>query len=174
MCDTGFGFSDIYWAQDTFELNANEENNIFVKIPIDTKNVKLVFDGDSETIIDHLSIETSLGCNYTNENLSLSIDHTSGKISGQINAENKGILMIPICVNEGWEAWIDGQETDILKAYPFILPDEEILNSFNDIVVPVFEKIKNNSREINGLAQLRDALLPKLMSGEIDVSEVEV
>ena len=65
-------------------------------------------------------------------------------------------------------------KTDILKAYPFILPDEEILNSFNDIVVPVFEKIKNNSREINGLAQLRDALLPKLMSGEIDVSEVEV
>ena len=121
MCDTGFGFSDIYWAQDTFELNANEENNIFVKIPIDTKNVKLVFDGDSETIIDHLSIETSLGCNYTNENLSLSIDHTSGKISGQINAENKGILMIPICVNEGWEAWIDGQETDILKAdYAFM------------------------------------------------------
>ena len=42
------------------------------------------------------------------------------------------------------------------------------------IIFPVFERIKNNSREINSLAQLRDALLPKLMSGEIDVSEVQV
>ena len=65
-------------------------------------------------------------------------------------------------------------KTDILKAYPFILPDEQTLKAFNDLIFPVFERIKNNSREINSLAQLRDALLPKLMSGEIDVSEVEV
>ena len=121
MCDTGFGFSDIYWAQEIFELNANEENDIFMKIPSDTKNVKLVFDDAGETIIDDLLIKTSLGCNYTNENLSLSIDNTDGKISGQINAEKKGILMIPICVNKGWKAWVDGQETDILKAdYAFM------------------------------------------------------
>ena len=65
-------------------------------------------------------------------------------------------------------------KTDILKAYPFILPDEQTLKAFNDLIFPVFERIKNNSREINSLAQLRDALLPKLMSGELDVSEVEV
>ena len=65
-------------------------------------------------------------------------------------------------------------KTDILKAYPFILPDEQTLKAFNDLIFPVFERIKNNSREINSLAQLRDALLPKLMSGEIDVSEVQV
>lgn len=65
-------------------------------------------------------------------------------------------------------------KTDILKAYPFILPDEQTLKAFNDLIFSVFERIKNNSREINSLAQLRDALLPKLMSGEIDVSEVEV
>lgn len=65
-------------------------------------------------------------------------------------------------------------KTDILKAYPFILPDEQTLKAFNDLIFPVFERIKNNSREINSLAQLRDALLPKLMSGEIDISEVQV
>ena len=65
-------------------------------------------------------------------------------------------------------------KTDILKAYPFILPDEQTLSAFNDMVVPVFDRIKNNSRETNNLAKLRETLLPKLMAGEIDISEVEI
>ena len=42
------------------------------------------------------------------------------------------------------------------------------------MVVPVFDRIKNNSLETNNLAKLRETLLPKLMAGEIDISEVEI
>lgn len=65
-------------------------------------------------------------------------------------------------------------KTDILKTLPFSLPDKETLANFDRVILPIFEQIKNNSRESYRLAQMRDTLLPKLMSGEIDVSEVEV
>lgn len=60
-------------------------------------------------------------------------------------------------------------KTDILKSYPFDMPDDQTLRAFDDIVIPMFETIKNTTRESNKLVQLRDALLPKLMSGEIDI-----
>lgn len=65
-------------------------------------------------------------------------------------------------------------KTDILKTLPFSLPDKETLANFDRVILPIFEQIKNNSRESYRLAQMRDTLLPKLMSGEIDVSEVEI
>jgi len=55
-----------------------------------------------------------------------------------------------------------------------ILKKLEVLKKFNSIVKPIFEKIHENSLEINYLAKLRYILLPKLMSGDIDVSEVEI
>ena len=42
------------------------------------------------------------------------------------------------------------------------------------LIAPLFAKIRENYDESRRLATLRDTLLPKLMSGEIDVSEVEV
>lgn len=58
----------------------------------------------------------------------------------------------------------------------FILPklDDHDLLEFNTVVHALFSKIKNNSLENIHLAHLRDTLLPKLMSGEIDVSKVTV
>ena len=63
-------------------------------------------------------------------------------------------------------------KTDILKTLPFSLPDKETLANFDRVILPIFERIKNNSRESYRLAQMRDTLLPKLMSGEIDMSDV--
>lgn len=54
-----------------------------------------------------------------------------------------------------------------------IYPKDDIINNFNDICSPIFEKIIINQQENNKLAQLRDTLLPKLLSGEIDVDKVE-
>lgn len=62
----------------------------------------------------------------------------------------------------------------IIKAMQFIVPEEQELNRFYNIVHPIFYKIKINQRENAYLAQLRDTLLPKLMSGEIDVSSVDI
>ena len=51
-------------------------------------------------------------------------------------------------------------------------PDLETLKGFDEVVAKMFEKILVNSKQIQTLTQLRDTLLPKLMSGEIRV-EVE-
>jgi len=51
----------------------------------------------------------------------------------------------------------------------FSFPEENIIKKFNQIITPIFEKILKNKRQIRTLEQLRDTLLPKLMSGEVRV-----
>lgn len=58
---------------------------------------------------------------------------------------------------------------DIVNAYPFLLPNKDILDRFKKIVAPMFRQIKNNLIQIESLTEARDRLLPKLMSGEITV-----
>lgn len=65
-------------------------------------------------------------------------------------------------------------KTDILKNYPTFLPTNEVLSEFDSIVKPLFEMILATTREIKNLTTLRDTLLPKLMSGELDVSELDI
>lgn len=60
------------------------------------------------------------------------------------------------------------------KALSVILPPQELLHKFHLVVSPMFETIKKNKSEVRHLASLRDTLLPKLMSGEIDVSAVRL
>ena len=65
-------------------------------------------------------------------------------------------------------------KTDILKGYPTILPDKETLRRFDDIVMPMFQQMQNLTRESHKLADMRDVLLPKLMSGELDASDIDL
>ena len=65
-------------------------------------------------------------------------------------------------------------KTDILKRYSTILPDKETLRRFDDIVIPMFLQIQNLTRESHKLADMRDTLLPKLMSGKLDVSDIDI
>ena len=55
-----------------------------------------------------------------------------------------------------------------------LIPCEEDYTSFNSIMQPIFELIISNRIEARKLAALRDELLPKLMSGEIDVSAIQL
>lgn len=64
-------------------------------------------------------------------------------------------------------------KTDILKNYPTNLPSADVLNEFDGIIKPIFSMILSNTRETRRLTEIRDILLPKLMSGEIDVSNIE-
>ena len=61
-----------------------------------------------------------------------------------------------------------------LRNIPIVIPPNEILTDFKDIINPIFNNIKINNLEINTLINLRDILLPKLMSGEIDVSKINL
>ena len=65
-------------------------------------------------------------------------------------------------------------KTDILKTFPATKADESTLKEFDALVTPLFDAMLNADRENFKLAAMRDALLPKLMSSEIDVSEVEL
>lgn len=54
------------------------------------------------------------------------------------------------------------------------IPPQKDMLEFHNHISPLFEKIKYNQHEINNLTMLRDTLLPKLMSGEIDVSKIKL
>lgn len=56
-----------------------------------------------------------------------------------------------------------------LRKIPFPTPDEKPLRQFNDVVAPIFKEIIGRVQESRNLIELRDSLLPKLMTGEISV-----
>ena len=62
----------------------------------------------------------------------------------------------------------------IIKAMPFIVPTDDEIARFHAVAGPMFAQILNNQLENDSLAAIRDTLLPKLMSGELDVSELDI
>ena len=65
-------------------------------------------------------------------------------------------------------------KTDILKAFPAVKADADTLTAFDSIAMPLFDAMLNLDRENAHLVAMRDALLPKLMAGEIDLSEIQL
>ena len=57
----------------------------------------------------------------------------------------------------------------LMKSLPIVKPSNNILESFEDILKPIFREQENLEQENTNLATLRDTLLPKLMNGEIKV-----
>ena len=61
-----------------------------------------------------------------------------------------------------------------MKNVPAVIPDDETLAKFSDFCAPIFAQQRILEEQNQSLATLRDNLLPKLMSGEIDVSAVQL
>ena len=61
-----------------------------------------------------------------------------------------------------------------LKSIPAVIPPKELLKDFDELIQPIFSKIRILRAENIRLATLRDSLLPRLMSGELDVSEIDL
>lgn len=88
-----------------------------------------------------------------------------------------------------WFKWLYGQsliqgikggsaqpkfnKTDF-KNLPIFLPPDDLLEQFHQIVKPMFELIDENNMENQALTRTRDTILPRLMSDELDVSDVEI
>jgi type I restriction enzyme S subunit len=64
-------------------------------------------------------------------------------------------------------------KSDIDK-FKFVTPPFDVVRAFSEKVNPMKEEVVNRAKESRRLAELRDALLPRLMSGEIDVSETKI
>ncbi|CDM41727.1 restriction modification system DNA specificity domain-containing protein [Ectopseudomonas oleovorans] len=58
-----------------------------------------------------------------------------------------------------------------LLAYPVVIPSPEVLSRFNHIVEPLLESILSNHEQAQTLTQLRDTLLPRLISGQLRLPE---
>jgi type I restriction enzyme S subunit len=67
---------------------------------------------------------------------------------------------------------VESINSQMIKEIEMIIPDNEKLVAFKEIIKPSFEKIYTNQTQIRTLTQTRDTLLPKLMSGEVRVSEL--
>ena len=63
---------------------------------------------------------------------------------------------------------------DSLNSMEIILPPMEVVDQFENTVSPMDFTIRNNFKEISRLEKIRDNLLPLLLSGELDVSEIEL
>lgn len=61
-----------------------------------------------------------------------------------------------------------------LVAYPVVIPSSDVLEQFNGVIAPVLESILSNHEQAQNLAQLRDTLLPRLISGQLRLPEAEV
>ena len=61
-----------------------------------------------------------------------------------------------------------------LNKVPVIIPSEDELKAFDTTIQPLFAQIRNLRAENDRLATTRDTLLPKLMSGELDVSDLDL
>ncbi|MFH1052398.1 MAG: restriction endonuclease subunit S [bacterium] len=63
---------------------------------------------------------------------------------------------------------------EMLKNLEVLKPSDEILSSFKEIINPIFYQIEKNIKENQTLSEIRDTLLPKLISGEVRVRGVEL
>lgn len=65
-------------------------------------------------------------------------------------------------------------KTDILRVFPATKADKATMKEFDVLVEPLFNAMLNADRENFKLTSIRDTLLPKLLSGEIDVSDIQL
>lgn len=69
---------------------------------------------------------------------------------------------------------VPSMTTDILNAMEVVIPSASALEEFESLVAPMYEAMEANDVQSKALSQMRDTLLPKLMSDEIDVSDIQL
>ena len=69
---------------------------------------------------------------------------------------------------------VPSMTTNILNAMPLYVPDDETLSIFEEMVTPMYSQMQENEKQSANLANIRDTLLPRLMSGELDVSDIDL
>lgn len=150
-----------------FILNSSE---YLKNSAIDKFNIVLV---PKDTVI--LSFKLTVGrVAITNEEM------TTNEAIAHFKTDNKKIKEYLYCYLKNYNFQTMGSTSSIatavnskiIKSMPFIIPTDDEIENFHQIMKFIFEKIRENQIENEKLKQLRDTLLPKLMSGEINVDKV--
>ncbi|MBA6134683.1 restriction endonuclease subunit S [Pseudomonas juntendi] len=76
--------------------------------------------------------------------------------------------------HRGGKAAIPGINQSDVKELKLLVPNEQVLIGFDELCSPLIDKIFSNSKQSRTLTQLRDTLLPRLISGQLRLPEVEV
>lgn len=170
------GFGDICWISisDMGCCGAyiSSSSEYLTKDAISKFNIKIVPDN---TVI--LSFKLTVGRVAITDGMT-----TTNEAIAHFSTKNKSLTEYLYCYLKNYNFQSMGNTSSIatainskiIKNMPLVLPENGEVTKFHNATYPLFLKIKMNLRESNRLAQLRDTLLPKLMSGEIDVSDVAV
>ena len=62
---------------------------------------------------------------------------------------------------------------DVLEGLGLTKPTDQVLEKFNEIVTPLFDSILKNEHQVQTLIKLRNTLLPRLISGQLRISDVK-
>lgn len=139
---------------------------------VDKHNVKVVPDN---TVI--LSFKLTVG------RVAITVgETTTNEAIAHFNTSKDNIVEYLYCYLKSFDFGLLGSTSSIgtavnsktIKAMDFVVPGEEELQEFCGIVSPMFEQIKKNQFVNQNLVTMRDSLLPKLMSGELDISNVDI
>lgn len=67
----------------------------------------------------------------------------------------------------------DAVNSQSVRSIPITIPSKKTLERFQTLISPIFKSIKNNELTIQTLTDIRDTLLPRLISGKLDLSNIE-
>lgn len=124
-----------------------------------------------------LSSRASIGYLAINE---VPIAIGTGIIAMKCNGTLPNVFMLLWCmenrdviVSYAYGSVIQGISINDFKSLRVVVPSDSVLTGFTKLVVPLYRQLVKNERESRTLAQLRDFLLPKLISGELRVKDAE-
>jgi type I restriction enzyme S subunit len=69
---------------------------------------------------------------------------------------------------------VPGLNRNQAYSLPFVVPEQSNVDAFDDFVKPIFEEVQLLHKRNDALRETRDMLLPRLVSGALDVSEVAI
>lgn len=150
----------------------NNSTEYLTRAAVDKYNVKVV---PHNTVI--LSFKLTVG------RIAITVgETTTNEAIAHFNTMRENIVEYLYCYLKSFDFRSLGSTSSIgtavnsktIKAMDFVVPDENELDEFYKIANPMFEQIKKNQFENQYLTEMRDSLLPKLMSGELDVSELDI
>lgn len=167
---------DVTWVSisdmGTCGLYISSSSEQLTKEAVDRHNVKIVPDN---TVI--LSFKLTVGrIAITNGEM------TTNEAIAHFKTEKKEINEYLYCYLKCFNYQTMGSTSSIatavnskiIKGMPFAVPTDDELIDFHSVAAPMFAKIKANQTESEKLTAVRDTLLPKLMSGELDVSNINL
>lgn len=167
---------DITWVSisdmGTYGLYISESSEQLTREAVDRHNVKIV---PNNTVL--LSFKLTVGRIAITDG-----EITTNEAIAHFKTDKKEINEYLYCYLKCFNYQTMGSTSSIatavnsriIKGMPFVVPTDEEITKFHSLAAPMFAKIKANQAEISNLTALRETLLPQLMSGELDVSDIDL